>query len=190
MKKSINFPDEFPKIETKRLSLSSFEPEDVNNFFDLRSNEEFVKYLGLQPMSKKSAARDRVDEIIQDFKVGNGISWKISLKNQTALIGYIGFWKIFYPHFLAEIGFGIEKSHQKKGLMSEAMKEVLSFGFQILGLHRIDADIDPKNRASAALLKKFGFQKEGLFRENYYFEGNFLDSEYHGLLVNDFESIN
>ena len=188
MKEAIQFPDKFPVLETQRLSLSSFEPSDIDRFFQLRSNEEFVKYLGLPPMSKRSAARDRVHEIIQAFMVREGISWKISLKNKSELIGYIGYWQINFRHHRAEIGFGIDEKHQKTGLISEAMPKVLEYGFQEMNIHRIEADIDPKNRASSKVLAKFGFQKEGYFRENYFFNQRFIDSEYHGLLKKDFQS--
>lgn len=187
MTPSITFPDEFPVLKTERLTLSEFTANDVSRFFNLRSDEEFMKYLGLFPMKRTSEARDRVHSIIQAFKTGEAISWKISLQNSTELIGYIGFWEIDFRHFRGEIGFGIDQQFQQKGYMSEAMPKILEYGFHQLGLHSIKADVDPRNKASIQLLENNNFIKEAHFRENYFFNGNFLDSDFYGLLINDFK---
>lgn len=187
MEREIYFPDRFPIIETSRLTLSAFNHEDVENFFILRSNEDFMKYLGLNPMTKRSEARERIHEIIQAFKTEEGITWKICLKEQNELIGYIGYWKINYRHFRGELGFGINQAFQNKGYMSELMPFVLAYAFNEMKLHSIMADVDPGNIGSIKLLEKNEFKKEGHLRENYYFNGNFLDSAYYGLLSNEFK---
>lgn len=188
MEREINFPDSFPIIQTNRLTLSAFSSEDVENFYLLRSNEDFMKYLGLNPMTKKTEARERIHEIIQAFKTQEGISWKISLKGENELIGYLGYWKINYRHFRGELGFGLNQAFQNKGFMSEALPEVLSFAFEKMHLHTVMADVDPKNTFSIKLLEKFAFKKEGHFRENYFFNGKFLDSAYYSLLDREFDA--
>jgi ribosomal-protein-alanine N-acetyltransferase len=69
-----------------------------------------------------------------------------------------------------------------KGLMSEAIKKVLDFGFNTMELHSIQANIDPNNMVSAAILKKFNFEREAYFKENFFFNGKFMDSEIYSLL--------
>jgi ribosomal-protein-alanine N-acetyltransferase len=66
--------------------------------------------------------------------------------------------------------------------MNEALTEVLKFGFQTIGLHSVEANVNPKNAASIKLLIKNGFNREAYFRENYYFNGQFLDSEIYSLI--------
>ncbi len=149
-----------------------------------------MQYLGLHPMRKMSQARDRVDQIIQDFNTEVGISWKITLKGNNELIGYIGFWKIDKKHFRAEIGFGMDKQHQQKGYTTEAILKVLEYGFGELGIHSVKADVDPGNEGSIQLLKKVGFQKEAHFRENYYFDGKFIDSAFYCMILGDWEKRN
>lgn len=186
-KPDINFPEEFPKIETDRLSLISFSPNDVDSFFNLRSDEDFMMYLGQHPLKKKATARDRIHDIIHDFNTGEGLSWKIALKGSTELIGYIGFWRIDYRHARAEIGFGLDQEHQHQGYMSEAMNAVLDYGFHQMNLNSIKADVDPENEGSIQLLEHSSFQKEAHFRENYYFDGMFLDSAFYCILASDFK---
>lgn len=70
--------------------------------------------------------------------------------------------------------------------MSEAMLVVLDWAFQSFQLHSIEANVNPKNGSSIKLLQRFGFQQEALFRENYYFNGHFLDSAIYSLVRNDY----
>lgn len=181
----LNFPDDFPVLKTDRLTLSAFSAEDVIDFFNLKSDKEFVKYLGLSPMTKVAQARSRVHSIIQDFNISEGVTWKIAMKGESKLIGYIGYWRILFKHFRGEIGFGIDESYQKQGYMSEAMEAIILWGFNTLGLHSIKADVDPRNKSSIHLLEKFNFKKEAHLRENYFFNDTFIDSLYYGLLKSD-----
>tara|TARA_B100001109_G_scaffold244536_1_gene231351 strand:- start:815 stop:1387 length:573 start_codon:yes stop_codon:yes gene_type:complete len=189
MKPEITFPEDFPILETERLSLLSFTPQDVDNFFNLRSDEDFMMYLGLHPLKKKSAARSRVHDIIHDFNTQNGLNWKISLKGENELIGYIGFWRIDFDNFRAEIGFGLDQEHQHQGYMTEAMEAVRDYGFENMGINSIKADVDPRNESSVQLLVNTGYKKEAHFRENYFFDGQFLDSDYYCMIRSDWEKL-
>ena len=160
MSKEIIFPEEFPELSSERIRLTSFGPEDVEAYFELRSDVEFMKYLGRDPMKKKSEARDRVSSIIEDFKRGEGISWKITLAGQDLLIGYVGFWRIDFKNRRAEVGFGLHHSQQRKGYMSEALSVAVNYGFNQMQLHSIMADTDPRNAATKQLLEKIGFKQE------------------------------
>ena len=69
----------------------------------------------------------------------------------------------------------------RKGIISEALKAVICFGFDEIKLHFIGANINSANRSRQILLKH-GFEKEAYFKEDYYFQGKFLDSEIYGLI--------
>jgi len=185
MSDHIIFPEEFPELKSERIHLSSLGPQDVDAYFDMRSDVEFMKYLGRDPMKSKSEARDRLSSMIEDFKRGEGISWKISLAQNDQLIGYIGFWRIDFKNRRAEIGFGLQAAHQNQGFMTEALKRIVEFGFQEMKIHSIMADSDPRNKPTLHLLEKVGFKKEAYLRENYFYSGEFLDSVYYGVLVSD-----
>jgi len=72
--------------------------------------------------------------------------------------------------------------------MKEAATAVIDWSFSLLGLHSIVADINPNNVTSRQLLLSLGFKKEGYHRENYYFRGEYLDSEMYGILERDFRA--
>ena len=63
-----------------------------------------------------------------------------------------------------------------KGIATEALERVMKYGFNEMNLHSMEAVIDPRNRASEKVLLKNGFEKEGHFKENTFFNGEFLDS--------------
>ena len=66
--------------------------------------------------------------------------------------------------------------------MSEVLDTIIDYGFTKIGLHSIEANVNPENQASIRLLEKHGFAREAYFRENYYFNGNFLDSAIYSLI--------
>lgn len=69
--------------------------------------------------------------------------------------------------------------------MSEVVAELRRFAFENLKLHRIEADVDPRNEASLCLLEKHGFQREGLLRERWFVGDEVNDTVFMGLLAAD-----
>lgn len=186
MKKNIQTPKIFPELNAKRLSLKAFNQSDAAALFEIRGNKDFVKYLGTHPMKTIAEAEEMITSNIHNFETSNGINWKICLKDSNQLIGYIGFWSLIQAHFRAEIGFGIHPDFANKGLMKEACASILDYGFTHLKIHSVLADVDKLNTPSIKLLESQGFQKEGFLRESFYFNGEFIDSVYYGLLESDF----
>jgi len=184
----IHFPELFPELETERLRLTLPNHEDAKGLYELRSDPNFMKYIGKYPMKKHSEAEEYIQKIQDQFQAKQGISWKISEKGNSNFIGYIGFWQIEFEHFRTEIGYGIHPSSQGKGYMKEALHSVTNYAFKELNIHSIKADIDPLNISSRQLLLACGFRKEAYIRENYFFDGKFIDSEYYGMIQSDISS--
>lgn len=178
---AINFTP-FPNLETERLYLRRVAKEDVNEIFALRSNEETMQYI---PRPLVKTEEDAMAHIaMMDEKIDNneGINWAITLKNDSKLIGLIGHYRIKPEHFRAEIGYMLLPEFHGKGIIVEAIKETVKYGFEIMKLHSIEAVIDPENLASEKVLQKCGFVKEAHFKENEYYEGRFLDSVIYSIL--------
>lgn len=72
--------------------------------------------------------------------------------------------------------------YQGKGIITEAIKEVVRYGFKVMKLHSIEAIIDTKNLDSEKVLQKNGFVKEAHLKENEYYEGRFLDTVIYSIL--------
>ena len=174
----------FPELKTERLVLRRMLMEDAQALFEMRSDERVMQFLD-RPRAKTIADAENLIRLIDhDIDSNIGITWGVSLHGTSRLIGTMGFWNITKAHFRAEIGYLLHPDFQGKGLMMEAAKKTIDFGFREMGLHSIEANINPNNLRSAKMLEKCGFVKEAHFRENYYYDGKFLDSVIYSLLNN------
>ena len=92
------------------------------------------------------------------------------------LLGSICYWRMQKEHYRAEIGYALHPGSWRKGIMKEAILEVIAYGFSTLQLHSIEARINPANMASAAILESTGFVREAYFKEDFFFRGKFGDT--------------
>lgn len=175
----------FPELNTHRLLLRQITTSDTPEIFFLRSDPGVLQYIDRPPATSLQDAMDFIKQTQELTTNNQGICWGIEPKGSGYLAGTIGFWRINKENRRAEIGYVLHPSYQHQGIMSEAMRTVARYGFKEMQLHSIYADINPANNASRQLLLKTGFRKEAYFRENYYFNGKFLDSEIYGLLRTD-----
>jgi len=109
-----------------------------------------------------------------------------SLRENAEFFGTIGYHTITKAHYRAEIGYMLHPSHHRKGYAHEGIKAVLEYGFQKMNLHSVEANVNPNNQASISLLEKNNFVKEAHFKENYFYNGQFLDSAIYSLLKQNF----
>lgn len=185
---TLNF-NPFPNLETERLLLRRVLLSDVNEVFALRSNEEVMKYIP-RPIAKTIAdAAAHIETIDNTIDNNEGINWAITLKGSNQLIGVIGHYRIQPNNYRAEVGYILNPSFQRQGIIVEAMKEVVEYGFKEMKLHSIEAVIDPNNSGSEKVLIKSGFIKEAHFIENQFYQGKFLDTVIYSLRNNQSEKI-
>jgi ribosomal-protein-alanine N-acetyltransferase len=181
---TLNF-DPFPTIYTERLMLRKLTFEDKEDIFEIRSNAEVMKYMA-RPVAKTiDDATAHIDKVLKNLNDNGGIDWGIEEKVSGKLIGTIAYWRISKENYRGELGYVLNEKWQQKGFMHEALKAVLDFGFEQIKLHSIEANIDPLNTASARLLEKNKFKREAHFKENYFFEGVFLDSVIYSRVINN-----
>ncbi len=173
---SINFSP-FPVIPTARLSLRSINKDDAAELFYLRSNPAVLQFLDRAPLASEKEAAAFLETLLEQLKKNEGIVWAITFKDDPAkMIGTISYKKIVKEHYRAEIGYLLRPDEWGKGIMKEALEAVVQYGFRQMNLHSIEANINPANVPSAALLESCKFKKEGYFRESYYYNGNFSDA--------------
>ena len=168
--------DPFPTLLTERLILRQISLGDAEILFSMRSSEKMMAFIQ-RPLAKTIEDATKLIESIQEGLGKNeSILWVISLKNDPKLIGTIGFWRTQPEHFRAEIGYLLHADYWQQGIMYEALVKVLEYGFNVMNCHSVEAHIDPRNTASQRLLEKAGFVKEAHFKEDFFWEGQFLDS--------------
>ena len=178
---TINFSP-FPNLETERLLLRRVDSDDIKEIFALRSNPETMKYIPRPLVKTDEDALEHIAMIDSKIDSNEGINWAITLKDNPKLIGVIGHYRIKPENYRAELGYMLLPEYHGKGIVSEAVKEAVKYGFQVMKLNSLEAIIDPDNYASAKVLEKNGFVKEAHLKEYEFFEGRFLDTVIYSIL--------
>jgi ribosomal-protein-alanine N-acetyltransferase len=180
----------FPEIRTKRLLLRQPSMKDAEWYLEHFSRPEVVWGGGDPAPRNIGAAREELRKYMVDlYRKRLGFRWIITLKGEGRPIGSLGFYK-WAPSagYQAEMGYDLVKEHWGKGIMTEAMKAVIDFGFEKMELHRIEVFIMPRNKRSIKLVKNLGFKREGLLRERYFDEfGHYTDDVLFSMLRTDWK---
>jgi ribosomal-protein-alanine N-acetyltransferase len=174
--------EKFPELESERLYYRKLLISDAEDFLKIRSNDEVMKYMDNRKMTTVSEAENFISSVNDDYLKKSGIAWAIIEKSSKAFIGSFEFWKIKPEHCRAEIGYALNHNYWKNGYMSETFKTMIDFGFNQLRLHSIEANVNPQNEKSIKVLEKSGFKAEAYFKEDYLFNGKYLDSKIYSLL--------
>jgi len=175
----------FPVLETERLILRRINTDDAGEILALRSDDRVMRFLGRPKMTTLEEARSLIEKFDFGLIQQEGISWAITQKNDSTLIGTIGFWRLVKEHYRSEIGYLLNPEFQGQGIMNEAFAPVLQYGFEKMHLHSIEAHVYPANISSVKVLKKNGFVMEAYFRENYFYDGEFTDTAVYSLVMNN-----
>lgn len=157
--------------------------EDAVELLFLRSDEQVMKYINREPSTTIEEVQSFIQRINSDIDNNWVIMWGLTLhEDPSKMIGLICLWQIRTEHHRAEVGFTLHPQHWRKGLMKEALLKVIDYGFNVMGLHSLEGQINPENDASAAILESTGFAREAYFREDFLFRGKFLDSAVYSLV--------
>ena len=178
--------DPFPALETPRLILRQLDPSDADAVFRNHSDPEVARYLGRDADTTMEPTLRRLQQVFDAIREHSGIRWGIVRRDEPAvLMGTVGFWKWNKPSFYSEIGYEIGPAFWSKGYMTEAIRAALRFGFDHMELHRVEANIDPENKASRRVVEKLGFTQEAVLRQNWFYQGKFTDSIIYGILKHE-----
>ena len=145
----------FPQIRSNRLVLRQLKLKDAHDIFQLRSDEGVNKYLDRPKAETIEDAMQFIERINDSIQKNKSYYWAISYHEEEKLLGTICIWNI--ENKKAEIGYELLPQHQRKGLMQEALKTVISYAFNQLNLDIILAVFHPDNLASVRLLERNNF---------------------------------
>jgi [ribosomal protein S5]-alanine N-acetyltransferase len=181
--------ERLPTINTSRLCLRSISEDDVDAFYAIYSNTEVMRYWSTPPLADRNAAVKLVSEIHDGVRRRDILKWGIARRSDNVLIGSVTLHNLALAHHRAEIGYALDRAHWGLGYMNETLMAVLAYAFEELHLHRIEADVDPRNSASIRTLERLGFQREGYLRERWQVGGEIQDALFFGLLRPDWEIV-
>ena len=178
----------FAVLETERLILREIVAADAEAILWVRGDIRVSRLNSGQPMQSLNEALDLIDKGRQAFDDQRRVDWGITLKDRPklGLIGRCGFNYILRQDRRASIGYDLAFAYWGKGIMTEAVRAMVAFGFEQLNLNRIEADADAENFGSIRVLEKVGFTREGLQHDQYFEWDEFHDLVLFALLRKDF----
>lgn len=178
---------EFGLIEltTERLTLRQLKSDDEEGLFDIYSDIEVMKYWSSLPFNNLGQASEMISNAKKWWGTGESTCLAIEESSSNLVIGTVSLFNFHEESKRAEIGYILRRSHWGYGFMAEALIKIIDYSFFDLGLNRLEADIDPDNKASAKLLKKLGFSLEGRLKQRWIVNGKASDSEMYGLVRGD-----
>jgi RimJ/RimL family protein N-acetyltransferase len=173
---------ELPRLQGQRIALRALVDEDAPALLAIFGDPEVIKYWVSPSLRDLGAAKELVGEIRQKFNTRRVFQWGIVLLETDEVIGTCGLGSVFLAHRRAEVGFVLRRTRWGQGLATEALRILLTFCFETLDLHRIEADVDPQNERSLRVLERQGFRREGFLRERWHHLGDVRDGIFLGLL--------
>jgi ribosomal-protein-alanine N-acetyltransferase len=175
-------------LRTDRLLLRPLCAADAPAIYAIRADPTVMRYASSPPLT----SLDQAAAFIARENAGNaaGESLRLGLQRveDDILIGTCLLFHINPQCRRAEIGYELRTDAWGRGYMHEALLALLRLGFSELALNRIEADIDPRNAASARSLERLGFSKEGHLRQRWIVNGEVSDSAFYGLLLRDWQA--
>lgn len=175
-------------LETERLILRKLTMRDANDVFDYASRPEVSKHVTWDYHRAIADSMAFVKSILLQYEGGLPSPWGIVFKSNNKLVGTGGYHNWNIEHRRAEIGYAISSDYWNKGIMTEALKEMLRFGFEAIALNRVEALCKVENAASEKVLLKCGMKFEGILREQMFVKGGFQDLKIFSVLKSEFNS--
>ena len=177
----------FPTLETDRLKIRLFKEGDEEDLYEYCSDPEVTKNLVFETYTSFDESKERIKYCIEtNKKLERPLLWGIEDKSTHKLIGGIDFVKWYVEHRCAEVGYILNREFWNKGIMTEALREVIKFGFEKMKLNRIEIYCDERNIASARVMEKNGLKYEGTFRKRAYIKGEFVSLKCYSILKEEY----
>ena len=171
-----------PTIRTARLLLRPFTTADAGALFDLHSNAFVLRYWDAPPWSERTRADAFLAACVRMSEEGSGTRLAIERVADTSFVGWCSLTRWNPDSRSASMGYCFSDAAWGHGYATEAGRALLEWVFDTLDLNRVQAETDTRNAASARVLEKLGFVREGTLRENCIVNGEVSDSWVYGLL--------
>lgn len=172
---------DFPTIKTERLLLRQFGDKDLEHVFNGLSHPEVIPFYGVSYDSLEATKAQL--QFFADLEAnGTGIWWAVCSLDNRVFYGAGGLNGLVREHQKAEIGFWLLPEHWGKGIMKEVMPIICEYGFNELGLHRIEGFVESENKNCKAAMSKLDFQLEGTMRDCEIKHGRFISLDIYARL--------
>ena len=169
-------------IHTRRLLLRPLQAGDVDALFTVFSHPEVMRYWSTPPWTTPEPGQQMIDSAQAAGPESDWLRLALVRRDDDTLLGTCTLFDHDRQSRRAQVGYVLARDAWGQGYAHEAVGALLDHAFEAWNLHRVEADIDPRNQASARLLERLGFQREGLLRERWIVGGEISDTAWYGLL--------
>ena len=164
-----------PDLTTQRLTLRRMMVADASDMFEYACRHDVTKYVTWHPHPDRAYTKEYLQYLGNRYAAGMFYDWAIVYEPDCKMVGTCGFTSFDFVSDSAEVGYVLNPEYWGKGIMQEALGRVLRFGFEELGLHRIEAKYIKENERSRHVMEKVGMTFEGILRESMLVKGNYVD---------------
>ena len=176
-----------PRLETERIVMRRVSLDDIDDMYEYAKDATLTKYLTWSPHPDKAYTFEYVSYLQSRYKSGEFFDWAVTLRDGGKMIGTCGFTRFDFQHNSGEIGYVISSDYHGKGIATEAVSEVIRFGFERLGLNRIECKFMIENAASRRVMEKNSMTFEGVYRQGMLVKGIYRDIGVCSILRSEYE---
>lgn len=176
-----------PTLHTARLRLRPFGDGDAHDLFALQSNAHVLRYWDAPPWSDPARAERFIAACRSLEEDGTGARLAVDRASDMSFIGWCSLTRWNAEFRSASLGYCYGDTAWGQGYATEAARALLRWAFDTLDLNRVQAETDTRNLASARVLEKLGFVREGTMREDCIVNGDVSDTWVYGLLRRDWQ---
>ena len=175
-----------PTIHTDRLTLREMRRSDAKDMFEYSKNPDTSKYLLWDVHKSLDFTKEFIEYVISKYKSGEYTDWAVIYKENSKMIGTVGFTKIDEENRVAEIGYVLNPEYWGMGIATEVASVAIRFAFETLNMHRVEAKFMFGNDASLAVMKKLGMKFEGYQRDLLFVKGKYRTIGTASILKNEY----
>lgn len=181
--------EQFPHIVADELTLRKIVNSDLDNIFEIYSNEKLFQYSPVMLKTNKNTVANMIGHFERDFHKRKYIFLGICLNSEpNNIVGIAEIFDYFHEVNMITIGYRLNDRFWNKGIATKTVKVMIDYLFNDIGINRIQAFVMPENIKSQNVLQRNGFVKEGIIRKGYVWKGQgVVDLILYSLLKSDIE---
>lgn len=177
--------DTFLPIRTERLTLRAHHEDDLESLLEYESLPEVARYLPFHPWTRETGREHLAKRLLRLGLDTPARNLGLVVEHEGRVIGDVLLWVTDETGAKGEMGWAFRPDVAGQGFATEAAAAVLEIGFARYGLHRIIAQMDARNTASARVAERLGMQLEATPRQDYWSKGEWTDSLVYSALASD-----
>jgi len=174
--------EHFPVLETERLVLRELIGSDTEDLFAYYGDPSIKDYVSYSAFKSIDIARDEIGRIAEGFKAHKFVEFGVARKSDNRIVGVCTLHHISPDHHRMELGYGLARAYWGFGYMTEAVREVIRYAFEEMGIHRIEAECETGNIRSCRVAERCGMTLEVTRQDNEINKGRFVSNHVYAII--------